>query len=81
MTSRLWGLAMDKVISAEIVLANGTVATASKDVNPDLFFVRDFPLQFDSRVLMLVPHHPGNPRSRIIFRHHHQTNCVHPPRS
>ncbi|KAJ3548897.1 hypothetical protein NMY22_g1087 [Coprinellus aureogranulatus] len=37
-TSRLWGLTLDKVISAEIVLANGTIATASKDVNPDLFF-------------------------------------------
>ncbi|TEB28279.1 FAD-binding domain-containing protein [Coprinellus micaceus] len=37
-TSRLWGMAHDRVTSTQIVLANGTIATASKDVNPDLFF-------------------------------------------
>ncbi|KAJ3542740.1 hypothetical protein NMY22_g3402 [Coprinellus aureogranulatus] len=37
-TSRNWGLLLDTMTAAEIVLANGTIATASKDVNPDLFF-------------------------------------------
>lgn len=33
-------MALDRVTSAEIVLANGTIATASKSLNSDLFFVR-----------------------------------------
>ncbi|KAJ3515601.1 hypothetical protein NMY22_g14413 [Coprinellus aureogranulatus] len=37
-TSRLWGMALDRVTSVEIVLANGTIATASKNRNQDLFF-------------------------------------------
>ncbi|KAF6741334.1 glucooligosaccharide oxidase [Ephemerocybe angulata] len=37
-TSRMWGLALDSVISADVVLANGTIAKASKTQNPDLFF-------------------------------------------
>lgn len=41
-SSRLWGMALDRVTTAEAVLANGTIVTASKDVNPDLFFVRPF---------------------------------------
>lgn len=39
-TSRLWGLTLDTIISMNLVLANGTVTTASKSVNPDLFWVR-----------------------------------------
>jgi hypothetical protein len=41
-TTRNWGLTLDTMISAQIVLANGTIATASQDQNPDLFFVRLF---------------------------------------
>lgn len=41
-TTRNWGLTLDTMISAQVVLANGTIATASKDQNPDLFFVRVF---------------------------------------
>ncbi|KAF6741329.1 glucooligosaccharide oxidase [Ephemerocybe angulata] len=37
-TSRMWGLALDSAISADVVLANGTIAKASKTQNPDLFF-------------------------------------------
>ncbi|TEB26805.1 glucooligosaccharide oxidase [Coprinellus micaceus] len=37
-TTRNWGLTLDTMISAQIVLANGTIATASQDQNPDLFF-------------------------------------------
>ncbi|KAF5342404.1 hypothetical protein D9611_001388 [Ephemerocybe angulata] len=37
-TSRLWGLAVDTIISIDVVLANGTIAKASKTQNPDLFW-------------------------------------------
>ncbi len=38
-TSRMWGLTLDRIEQLEVVLANGTVATASNDVNADLFWV------------------------------------------
>lgn len=38
--SRKHGLLMDTVVSAEVVLANGTVVTASNTSNTDLFWVR-----------------------------------------
>ncbi|KAJ7306215.1 hypothetical protein DFH08DRAFT_824871 [Mycena albidolilacea] len=37
-TSRAWGLTLDTVKSATVVLANGTVVQASSSANPDLFF-------------------------------------------
>ncbi|KAF8912275.1 hypothetical protein CPB85DRAFT_1455042 [Mucidula mucida] len=37
-TSRMWGLTLDRIEQLEVVLANGTVATASNDVNADLFW-------------------------------------------
>ena len=40
--SRMWGLALDAVISSRVVLANGTIVTASNNQNQDLFFVRNF---------------------------------------
>ncbi|EUC61094.1 FAD-linked oxidoreductase, putative [Rhizoctonia solani AG-3 Rhs1AP] len=36
--SRLHGLAQDRVIAAEVVLANGTLITVSQDNQPDLFW-------------------------------------------
>ncbi|KAJ6483169.1 hypothetical protein C8R45DRAFT_779246, partial [Mycena sanguinolenta] len=36
-TSRVWGLTLDTIKSAAVVLANGTIATASSTVNTDLF--------------------------------------------
>jgi hypothetical protein len=48
-TSRLWGLALDAITSIDIVLANGTMTTASKRLNPDLFWVR----RNSSRLLIL----------------------------
>ncbi|KAJ7215981.1 glucooligosaccharide oxidase [Mycena pura] len=35
---RMWGLTLDTIKSATVVLANGTVATASAKVNTDLFW-------------------------------------------
>jgi FAD/FMN-containing dehydrogenase len=37
--SRLWGLVLDVIESIDLVLANGTITTASKDHNPELFWV------------------------------------------
>ncbi|KAF7366296.1 Glucooligosaccharide oxidase [Mycena sanguinolenta] len=37
-TSRAWGLTLDTIKSATVVLANGTIAAASSTVNPDLFW-------------------------------------------
>ncbi|KAJ7230656.1 hypothetical protein GGX14DRAFT_343518 [Mycena pura] len=37
-TSRAWGLTLDTIKSATVVLANGTIASASSTVNPDLFW-------------------------------------------
>ncbi|KAJ7737756.1 glucooligosaccharide oxidase [Mycena metata] len=37
-TSRAWGLTLDTVKSATVVLANGTIASASANVNPDLYW-------------------------------------------
>lgn len=36
--SRMWGLTIDHIISAEVVLANGTIVTASNTTNSDLFW-------------------------------------------
>lgn len=38
-TSRFLGIPMDNIVSVEMMLYNGTVVTASKQINPDLFFV------------------------------------------
>lgn len=37
--SRVGGLLMDRVVSAEVVLADGQTVTASNSSNPDLFWV------------------------------------------
>lgn len=42
-TSRLWGLTVDATLAIEVVLANGTITTASETQNSDLFFVRRLP--------------------------------------
>ena len=43
MPSRLWGLALDAVIEAQVVLANGSIVTASSTENQDVFFVSILP--------------------------------------
>ncbi|KAF1844760.1 carbohydrate-binding module family 18 [Cucurbitaria berberidis CBS 394.84] len=37
-TSRNWGLAMDQIIAADVVLANGTLVKATSSQNPDIFW-------------------------------------------
>lgn len=39
-TSRMWGLTLDTIQAINLVLGNGTITKASKDLNPDLFWVR-----------------------------------------
>lgn len=38
--SRMGGLLVDRVVSADVVLANGTTVTASEESNSDLLWVR-----------------------------------------
>jgi FAD/FMN-containing dehydrogenase len=37
--SRMWGLTLDNILSATVVLANGTVVTVSEDSHSELFWV------------------------------------------
>jgi hypothetical protein len=41
--SRQWGLALDAVIEAQVVLANGSIVIASSTENQDIFFMRILP--------------------------------------
>lgn len=36
--SRTWGLTLDTILAMDFVFPNGTIAHASPDINPDLFF-------------------------------------------
>ncbi|KAF8221443.1 glucooligosaccharide oxidase [Tricholoma matsutake] len=38
LTSRMWGLTLDNILSINVVLANGTIVTASQKKNSDLFW-------------------------------------------
>lgn len=38
-TSRMWGLSLDTIVKMDVALADGSLVTASKDENPDLFWV------------------------------------------
>jgi FAD/FMN-containing dehydrogenase len=42
-TSRLWGLTIDAIRSINVVLANGTMVTASNEDNVDIFWVSLIP--------------------------------------
>ena len=39
MASRMWGLTLDNILSATVVLANGSIVTVSENSNPELFWV------------------------------------------
>ena len=38
-TSRMWGMLLDHIVSATVVLADGSIVTASESENADLFWV------------------------------------------
>jgi len=37
--SRMWGLALDNIVSMEVVLVDGSIVTADRSQNADLFWV------------------------------------------
>lgn len=40
LTSRMWGMTLDKIVQLDVVLPDGTITTLSQTANPDLFWVR-----------------------------------------
>ncbi|EME46847.1 hypothetical protein DOTSEDRAFT_87280 [Dothistroma septosporum NZE10] len=67
--SRLLGLAADQIVSAECVLADGTVATVSADKNTDLFFaIKGAAWSFASVTSFKVATSPA-PSSVISFQY------------
>ena len=71
--SRMWGLTIDHIISAEVVLANGTIVTASNTTNSDLFWVCRMHF-FCFSLSSVMFHLLGYAWRWFFFRHHH---CLH----
>ncbi|KAJ7777401.1 glucooligosaccharide oxidase [Mycena metata] len=68
-TSRAWGLTLDTIKSATVVLANGTIATASSTINPDLFWaIRGASPSFGIVTSIEVQTFPA-PTSAIVFQY------------
>ncbi|KAJ7794542.1 glucooligosaccharide oxidase [Mycena olivaceomarginata] len=68
-TSRAWGLTLDTVKSATVVLANGTVVQTSSNANPDLFFaIRGASPSFGIVTSIEVQTFPAPP-SAIVFQY------------
>ncbi|KAF7348713.1 Glucooligosaccharide oxidase [Mycena venus] len=68
-TSRAWGLTLDTVKSATVVLGNGTIVSASPNVNPDLFFaIRGASPSFGIVTSIEVQTFPAPP-SAIVFEY------------
>ncbi|KAF4621337.1 hypothetical protein D9613_000019 [Agrocybe pediades] len=66
-TSRLWGLTIDTIQSIDLVLANGTVTTASEKLNPDLFFaMRGAGSSFGIATAITVKTFPAPPTATIF---------------
>ncbi|KAF9267046.1 FAD-binding domain-containing protein [Marasmius fiardii PR-910] len=65
--SRMWGLNLDAVKAAEIVLANGTITTVSASQNPDLFWgIRGAASSFGIITALTFQTYPA-PTSSVIF--------------
>ncbi|KAJ6551851.1 hypothetical protein B0H19DRAFT_1159199 [Mycena capillaripes] len=68
-TSRAWGLTLDVIKSATVVLANGTIVTASSTVNTDLFWaIRGASPSFGIVASIEVQTFPA-PASAIVFQY------------
>ncbi|KAJ7173671.1 glucooligosaccharide oxidase [Mycena filopes] len=68
-TSRAWGLTLDTIKSATVVLANGTIVTASSTVNADLFWaIRGASPSFGIVTSIEVQTFPA-PASAIVFQY------------
>ncbi|KAF8996574.1 glucooligosaccharide oxidase [Hymenopellis radicata] len=75
-TSRMWGLTLDTIQELEVVLANGTVATASNDVNADLFWaMRGAAPSFGITTKMIMKTSPV-PDYAIIFQYSWSLNAT-----
>ncbi|KAG7094084.1 hypothetical protein E1B28_007703 [Marasmius oreades] len=67
--SRMWGLNLDVVKAAEIVLPNGTITTVSSDQNPDLYWgIRGAASSFGIITALTFTTYPV-PTSSVIFRY------------
>ena len=68
--SRMWGLALDAVVASQVVLANGSVVTASESENQDLFFVSnlDHRVRFTITMSYFIS---GYSRCRSFLWHRH----------
>ncbi|ESK89816.1 glucooligosaccharide oxidase [Moniliophthora roreri MCA 2997] len=61
-SSRMWGLTLDNVLSATVVLANGTVVTASEGENTELFWaIRGSSSSFGIVTSLTMRTHPVPP--------------------
>ncbi|KDR66395.1 hypothetical protein GALMADRAFT_1159839 [Galerina marginata CBS 339.88] len=73
-TSRLWGLTIDAILSIDLVLANGTITTASRKLNPDLFFaMRGAGGSFGITTAITVRTFPAPPTATIFSYNWHFT--------
>ena len=68
------GLLLDRIVEAEVVLADGSLVTASSTSNPDLFWVRLYRLLC---INIYLRHLLGTSWSRSIFRHRHIMDILH----
>ncbi|KAF8229617.1 glucooligosaccharide oxidase [Tricholoma matsutake] len=67
-TSRMWGLTLDNVICINMVLANGTIVTASQNENSDLFWaMRGSGGSFGITTSIEVTTHPAPPSVTAFF--------------
>ncbi|KAF4620871.1 hypothetical protein D9613_000020 [Agrocybe pediades] len=66
-TSKLWGLTIDTIQSIDLVLANGTITSASEKLNPDLFFaMRGAGSSFGIATAITVKTFPAPPTATIF---------------
>ncbi|KAJ6529330.1 glucooligosaccharide oxidase [Mycena capillaripes] len=66
-TSRAWGLTLDTVKSATVVLGNGTIVSASANVNPDLYWaIRGASPSFGIVVSIEVQTFPAPPSASVF---------------
>ncbi len=71
--SRKAGLLVDTVVSAQVVLANGTIVTASNTGNTDIFWVRLFHFTLASSIVLIIRTTTGDSRSSTLVR---DCDCV-----
>ncbi|KAF8149355.1 glucooligosaccharide oxidase [Crassisporium funariophilum] len=73
-TSRLWGLTVDAILSIDLVMANGTITTASEKLNPDLFWaMRGSGGSFGIATSITVKTFPAPPSATIFSFNWHFT--------